>query len=337
MFDANEYRNFLLSNMPFAKPASGLSEVVCKCMYCPDDGDHHHMYISIPQVEGQPSKFNCFKCGTSGYVTSRRLIEWQIFDPEWGIILSDYNKSIYNNPLYRSLYINNGICNIRNTFIREDELSFKKLQYINDRLGLNLSFQNCLDNKIVLNINDLLRENYINKITRSINFINELNKSFVGFLSYDNNFINLRNMENGSWIKDRYVNYNIFGKEDNTKKMYTIPVDINLYYPIKVHIAEGPFDILSIKYNLRKEYDNNIYTAIAGNAYKGVLRELIINRKLINLEIHLYPDSDYNDYSLNDIINFIKPFGFNIFIHRNQIDKDMGVPINKISETIERV
>ena len=91
--DFNLYREFLLNNLPFAKPASGKSEVVCKCMYCPDNGSHYHMYISIPKNQGEPSKYNCFKCGAKGWVTYRKLIEWNIFDTDWNMQLAEY----YNN------------------------------------------------------------------------------------------------------------------------------------------------------------------------------------------------------------------------------------------------
>ena len=43
------------------------------------------------------------------------------------------------------------------SFINQDI----KLSYINDRLGINLSFADCLDNKIILNLKDLLYDNWI--------------------------------------------------------------------------------------------------------------------------------------------------------------------------------
>ena len=87
--------------------------------------------------------------------------------------------------------------------------------------------------------------------TRYPNIIDQLDHGFLGFLSYDNAFINMRNLD---IVKDiyeginrRYINYNIFNKYDNTNKFYVIPTNINMEYPIKLHIAEGPFDALSIK------------------------------------------------------------------------------------------
>lgn len=342
-FHFDEYRQFLLRTMPYAKPARGGSEVVCKCMYCPDIGDHYHMYISIPTVNGEPSKYNCFKCGSCGYVTYKKLMEWNIYDTDMGLSLANYYKNnVYNNPYYRfSLYSDIAILN--NNFIADNEISKLKINYINKRLGLNLSLQDCIDNKICLNLNDLLSQNYITKYTRDPRVIQSLNDYFLGFISFDNSYVNLKRLAPEGRlhksVDERYINYNIFGKEDNSKKFYLSPTNIDLCNPnpIKVHIAEGPFDALSIKYNLRKEFDHNIYTAIAGNAYKGVIRQIISYMKLMNLEIHLYPDSDVDDYVIQDFIEYVRPYHYVVYIHRNQIGKDMGESLDKIRETIERV
>lgn len=339
--DAQAYREFLLQNIPFAKPASGMSEVVCKCFYCEDSGDHHHMYISIPQTQGVPSKYNCFKCGSHGWVTYKKLMEWGIFDQEWNLILANYYKNLNNNLI--SVYSDLDIANIRNTSITEGRLSELKLKYINKRLGLKLTYQDIIDNKIVLNIYDLFKTNYINKYTRDARVIEALNNYFLGFLSFDNCYINMKRLiDEGNLHKsvdERYINYNIFGKEDNSKKFYLSPIDIDLYNPnpVKVHIAEGPFDALSIKYNLRKEYDHNIYTSVNGNAYKGLIRQMINYVKLMNMEIHLYPDADIKDKVIKDFLDYVRPYNYAVYIHRNTIGKDMGESIDKIKESIERV
>lgn len=340
--DFNAYRDFLLQNMPFAKPASGRSEVVCKCMYCPDNGDHYHMYISIPKTEGEPSKYNCFKCGAKGWVTYRKLIEWNIFDTDWNLTLADY----YSNNVFKGNYyrINQSdIALLNNIFISQNKISELKLKYINKRLGIKLTYDDCINNKICLNILDVLNVNHITEYTRDPRVIQALNDYFLGFISYDNSYINCKRLINEGKlhpsVDERYINYNIFGKEDNSKKFYLNPTSIDLCNPnpVKVHIAEGPFDALSIKYNLRKEFNHNIYTAVAGNAYKGVLRQVLTSIKLINLEIHLYPDNDVDNYVITDFINYIRPYGYNVFVHRNLIGKDMGESIDKIKESIELV
>ena len=331
--NSDEYRSFLLSRLPYAKPASGQSEIVCKCFYCADQGDHHHMYISVPMNEQEPSFFKCFKCNTKGLVTAKRFIEWQIFDPEWSSVLTDHNKSIMSNPLYISKY-SDMIYRVNNTFVRDQQISYDKLNFINQRLGLNLSFGDIQANKIVINLNDLIKENNLPYNKDKLRFINELNSNFVGFLSYDNAFINLRKTNDSSWIDQRYINYNIFGKEDTTKKMYLIPTNIDVYKLTKVHIAEGPFDALSIKYNLRQEFEQSIYTAVTGNAYKSVLRHLIVDMKLMNLEIHLYPDADVKDYIIEDLVEFLSIYPYSLYVHRNKIGKDMGVKKEEIDEII---
>ena len=75
----------------------------------------------------------------------------------------------------------------------------------------------------------------------------------------------------------------------------------------------------------------------AGNTYKGVLRQVISSIKLINLEIHLYPDSDVSIEVINDFINYVRPYKYHVYIHRNTIGKDMGENIDKIKESIEKV
>ena len=339
--DTQAYREFLLQNLPLAQSASGMSEVVCKCFYCEDSGDHHHMYISIPNAQGVPSKYNCFKCGSHGWVTYKKLMEWGIFDQEWNLILANYYRNLNNNLI--SVYSDLDIANINNTFISEGKISELKLKYINKRLGLKLSYQDIIDNKIVLNICDLFKTNYITKYTRDLRVIQALNNYFLGFLSFDNCYINMKRLiDEGNLHKsvdERYINYNIFGKEDNSKKFYLSPIDIDLYNPnpVKVHIAEGPFDALSIKYNLRKEYDHNIYTSVNGNAYKGLIRQMINYVKLMNMEIHLYPDADIKDKVIRDFLEYVRPYGYSVYIHRNTIGKDMGESIDKIKESIERV
>ena len=339
--DFNLYREFLLNNLPFAKVASGRSEVICKCMYCPDNGSHHHMYISIPKNQGEPSKYNCFKCGSKGWVTYRKLIEWNIFDTDWNLKLADY----YNNDVFKNNYYKVNMSEIAilyNNFVSDNKISELKLKYINNRLGLDLSYNDCIDNKICLNILDVLNSNNITSYTRDTRVIQSINDYFLGFISYDNSYINFKRLiDEGKLhesVDERYINYNIFGKEDNSKKFYLNPTNIDLCNPnpVKIHIAEGPFDALSIKYNLRKEYSNNIYIAIAGNTYKGVLRQIISNIKLINIEIHLYPDSDVNIEVIQDFVNYVRPYKYNVYIHRNLIGKDMGESKDKIKESIEK-
>jgi hypothetical protein len=140
-------------------------------------------------------------------------------------------------------------------------------------------------------------------------------------------------------IDKRYVNYNIFN-EFNTDRFYTIPTSIDLANPerIKIHIAEGPFDILSIYLNCR-HMEPGIYTSVAGSNYLGIIIYFLENYMLPYTEIHLYPDNDkYGSKSNMDRIKrYLSPLKTPLIVHRNlfQGEKDFGVSPDRIREVIQ--
>ena len=142
MLDSNYYGEFLKSQIPTARYASGGKEILCRCFYCPDSADMSsaHFYIQIPQNKNQVSKFYCHKCHSSGYVTHKTLIQWGIYDDNVAMYLTEHNKVTLSNRNNIRL-INRSIYNINNDYINPDDLSASKLRYINNRLGLNLSYQ----------------------------------------------------------------------------------------------------------------------------------------------------------------------------------------------------
>ena len=344
ILDSNDYIDFLTTHIkPFAIPVSGRKEVNCRCFYCADSSNQRkgHFYISVPN-EDEPSLFYCQKCHVHGVVTNNKLVEWGIFDSQMGVELTKYNSKVL--ALTKNKKFDNSIIyNIKNTFITEDKLSLYKLKYINDRLGLNLSFKDCIDNKIVLNIKDLIQGNRLG-VTRNHNIVDQLDANFLGFLSFDNAFINMRNLgiqKVYETIDKRYINYNVFNKYDNTLKFYVLPVSINLYdpAPVKLHLSEGPFDILSIKYNLNHRCKNNIFVSVGGSSYKACIRHFITNMGLYNLEIHIYMDNDQDMYQMYDISNLLRYFNIPLYIHRNSFEneKDYGVPASRIIDNIVNI
>lgn len=335
------YKKFLLSVLPKAKPASGGTEVCCKCLYC--DEQKGHFYISLPKNDGELSFFNCFKCPAQGIVTNNTLLEWGVYDPIIAGDLIRNNAKAFKNPKNNKYMMK--AFSVKNTFITQDKLSQFKLDYINDRLGTTLTFSDCLTEKIVLNINDLLGRNHITKLTRADSIVEALDNSFIGFLSIDNGYLNMRNLEISKNLPDtinkRYVNYNIFGQFDSTHRFYTSPtnVDLGSPVPIKLHLAEGPFDVLSIKYNLRRDSYNNIYSAIGGNGYLGILKYFMFLLRTPMLEVHYYPDNDVPQQRILNIVELLRPFAYDFYIHRNvkPKEKDFGVPLYRITETIQHV
>lgn len=342
-----DIRNFkihlLQSIQPWAKEASGGREINCRCFYCPDSKNRSkgHMYIKIPQSENDVSTFYCQKCKSAGVVTPKVLMEWDAYDPGVAGELSLYNKEVLSKPQNRLLSGYN-VYRINNDLVTDCELSRYKLDYINNRLGTNLTYDDCMNLKIVLNLYDVLKRNKL-KPTRDDRIVRALNNNFLGFISHDNAFLNMRNLDLDKNLHDsinkRYINYNLVGKFDNTCRFYNVPCTIDISKPIQLHIAEGSFDILSIYLNLRKDAPNAIFTAIGGSGYKGILRYFIAKLKVPLLEIHIYPDADIPNNAMMEIAEYLKIFRYSLYIHRNIYpgEKDFGVPINRITETIDRL
>ena len=330
---------FLKSQIPDALDASGGSELVCHCKYCLDNSPGHgHLYIKIPQTKDEAILFYCFKCHASGILTSKVLLDWGIYNAEIAATLDNLSKT------HRSPYI--GYNKQRFQFVNhvtDVNLANMKLKYINDRIGTNLTINECLRQKIIFNLKDALDYNEIDTYTRSLSIINQLNWSFLGFLSLDNNFVNLRRIcDEGivyETIDKRYITYNIHNSQNNNEKFYVLPTSIDLIKlrTLDIHIAEGPFDILSIKYNLR--YNSpGIFAAVTGSNYKKLIWTLITVYKIVSFNLHIYPDNDRygNDEVIDDLAQLFWPYLGEMVIHRNcyQNEKDFGVPLNRIDEKI---
>lgn len=347
MINTDNYRKFLLSRIPTAKSASGGKVINCRCFECPDGKsiDSKHFYISIPQAYDEPSLYYCHKCHCSGVVTYKKLIEWDIYDENIAIDISNHNKNC-SIKSKNDKYYNRTVYNIINDYISDDDVTKAKLQYINERLGCSFTYQELLDLKICLNLKDLLNRNRIQKVTRNPTIIDQLDSNFLGFISIDNAFLNMRRLcPDGKVyesIDKRYINYKIYDKFDTSERFYTIPTELDLSIPerIKINIAEGPFDILSIYKNLRNE-ERGIYTSIAGSNYIGIAMYFLQMFKLPYVELHYYPDNDKygSNYIMNRIKTILEPIGAPFYVHRNLAvgQKDFGVSPDKIKESIIQI
>ena len=346
--DIERYKLHLLHSIKSAHLASGNRVINCRCFFCPDSRNPNsaHMYISIPQSDTEPSLYYCHKCQASGLVTYKTLIEWDIYDEKVAMDLINHNKKIIKTGKLNK-FINNQHHIVQIPNISNNEINQLKLAYINNRIGTTMNFQEIYNLKIILSLNDFLVANNIHTYTRDPNIIEQLDLNFLGFLSIDNAFLNMRRVcDEGLLIKSidkRYINYKIFDDVmDTSERFYTIPTRVDLLSPerIKIHIAEGPFDILSIFKNLRHE-EPGIYTSIAGSNYRGLAMYFLERYKLPYVEFHFYPDNDKqgSNKKISSVVNYLKPLHMPIFIHRNTFDgeKDFGVPIERINESILEV
>ena len=331
-------KSYLLDVLENTDTASGGTEIICKCNMPGCDDTKRHLYIGPFNDDDSPVRYHCFKCECGGFV-DRNFLE------KYGV--SDINQEALSQniaPRYNSINIKQErIYNVTNNYITDCNVSRIKLQYINDRLGLNLSYQDCINNKIVLNLGDLLYSNHINKYTRHIEIIKQINQYFIGFLSRSNSSLNMRNLNEGKVyesIDKKYINYKIFdsNQEDD---FYIIPsYNIDLRYRIKVHIAEGAFDILGVYYNVVRDKSNSIFIAGKGKAYEAALTWLILSNGIYNLDVHYYVDKDVKDSFIETIRqNFYVFKTINFFMHRNMYpgEKDYGVPKDRIVDKMVKL
>ena len=342
----DELRDYILSCIPGSKLVSGGREIVTRCIFCGDsiNKSHSHLYIGLG-YDNKPLMYNCFKCGEGGILTASVMHELGLVDYSILEKLTHYNKQQSSDPKNRYTLRNNAeIYYMSNYFIKDCDVSYKKRDYINSRLGLQLSFNELLNNKIVVNLFDLFQYNHIN-FNPNDKFLNELNENFVGFLSEDNNFVIERNIDSG--LDLRYYNYNIHGKLNKNRRYYILPCQINLIdqRPINVHIAEGPFDILSIKYNVigNSSDGRDLFIAMCGKAYRNIVLHLLTDMGLSNMNIHFYVDLDVSDNEIMYISRQLYPFNMDIYIHRNgyinngKQEKDYGVSKEFIIDTIQQI
>lgn len=342
--DKQIFGQFLVDNIPNAKWASGNRVVTMRCPLCGDSTKNPrstHFYILLnPETPNTLIRYYCHKCHGSGIVTHETLMEWGLYDSAINVSLSEFNKKAVKEK-ENSQFLSKDVYNLNNKFILDNELSRYKLDYINKRLGINLDYNEILKNKIVLNLGDLLDYNKIYTYTRDQSILQQLNDNFIGFISRDNAFINMRKVTDNPVHKNidkRYINYSIFGKFDNSNKYYVLPSNVDLTNPrrIRLNLAEGPFDILSAYYNLCNQSHHSIYTAIGGSGYLNLIKKFIIRDKLSYIEVHIYIDNDVKDYVVRNIRDYLSVFNIPLYIHRNmkQGEKDFGVPKDRIDENI---
>jgi len=337
----------LLVSLPLAKIASGGAELQSRCPFCGDsehDRNKRSFYVSLK--EDAPMMFLCFRasCGVKGILNSEILNVIGVHDIESMSAIIKHNSRVLSLPINR-LYVHTDVYRIVNKNIEHSDKTLAKIKYISDRIGVELGYNDLVSLKIVPNLINLLKANDIKDITRHPKIVKDLDKHFVGFISQDNAFVTLRMITGEGQVHDsintRYVNYNIFGKYDNTKKTYVIPTQINLNsrLPINIHLSEGIFDILSIYFNIPKPVGENIYASVNGSSFIGVIKYFILIVKLVNVVIHIYKDNDMTDEKIKQIADELYGLNIPLYVHTNTYigEKDFGVPCNKINEYVRRL
>ena len=161
----DEIINFLL-DQPMARKSVSGKELTMRCPFCGDSVKSKmstNFYINIDQDSDTFLCYKCFRssCNVSGIVDQYFLERLGFSKYECIRDLNSYmiqkNRSSKNIKRYKNK-IRKELYNVINT---KNEISDRKLDYINNRMGLNLSYKDIYDLKINLDLNYLLKINNI--------------------------------------------------------------------------------------------------------------------------------------------------------------------------------
>ena len=315
-----------------------------RCPYCGDSRNLSHAHLSIKIDTGTDDiiLYRCLKCNVSGIVDETVLSELDIFFDQDSL----EKLRVYNKKSMRLRRVSDTEHERYNIPLPSNTISNQnKLNYLNKRLGVELDSQQVKDLKILLSLSDFLRENQLipgeNGILEYTNFsmLQLLERDYIGFLSCNNNRIVFRDITGKN--KYRYYKVIINEKNLNGDSFFSLPFHIPLVYTndVNIHIAEGPFDILSIKENLVQSTENNFYYAICGFGGSVILRYLIQMGVNTGLNLHIYCDADKPDYVQKKQWLYKQPYLSewvdHIYLHRNVFskEKDYGVPLQRIVDS----
>lgn len=321
----------------WSKRVSGGRELLTRCKFCVDSLNPQHGHFYIRTVPNKPLTYNCVKCNTGGLLTPTQAINWGITDINFLGLLEMYNKKVLSMEENKKYIIGNQQrYRLSTKYITDSQITRRKIDYLNNRLGTHLDYNDCREMKIVPNLFDLLRANNIKDLTLSHRTVQELNEHFIGFLSYDGAFVNLRQVTTPSidFLKDkRWINYNLFGKFDNCQRFYTIPTSIDKMKPVTIFVAEGVFDILSIRLNLFPNMSNCIFSTEAGNSYRNTVRHFSGDLGIIGPSIRFFYDNDIPIQKMMKVYDHFINFCPDIKLLSNGYpgEKDFGVRSDRIS------
>ena len=318
---------------------SANNQVQTRCPYCGDSRNrlHGHFSIKIDMNSDSIMLVRCLRCNESGILTSQVM-------EDIGVPLTiEYAKSLdtLNRPNSKSTYGRQRPLNYKVPVIINPIDSKIKIGYLNDRLGIEFTPEMIQESKIILSIMDFFSENKI-KIPDHINpkLIKIIEENYVGFLSANNNKITFRRIIDNDQL-NRYIKLSIDPYNTSPNNFYSIKnpgMDLLYTEPVHIHIAEGTFDILSIKYNLpHDDSQKHLFFASCGYNFGTIIKWLIYMGINTDLYVHLYSDNDKSDEEdikvLNSGIN--KYWIDHAYIHRNmfQGEKDFGVPAVRIKES----
>ena len=335
-----------LKTLPVCKTSSNNKNWVVRCPYCGDSktSNHGHFSIRIDTTSDTPMIYRCFRCNESGMVTPKTLE-----DLDLGLSQElQRNLDIINRMSGNAEYFRDKIKPFKVPVVSDTGENAKKLDYINRRLGLNLTYEDCAEFHIILSLAEFMRYNKI-KLSKEntgtsldipLKSLQELESNYLGFLSSNNNKITFRDVtpdQHGFFGRYYKVTIDLFNQAPNT--FYGLRNQFDLLYtgPIEVHISEGTFDILSVYKNLEhNDSQNSLFFASCGYGFSTIVKYLVFMGVDTDITLNIYSDNDKSD---SDHRKALKKYSMPIWldkviVHRNGYpsEKDFGVPKDRIRE-----
>jgi hypothetical protein len=305
-------------------------ELNVRCVFCGDsikNANSAHLSIRINPDDDQPIVFRCLRCNSTGIFNGTTMTMIGLYSNTNSTNLERYNRLSCKK---HGLSISKKGLNLKIPKLKINDNVLLKHKYIEDRLGIKIDIEELHNNKIIYNFVDLLKYNNIQKIYGTEQHIKDLQYDHVGFLSARNDFINFRDI---TGKHKRYYIYKIMRSMDTTGKFYIMPNNIDPFNDdIKtINIAEGVFDILGIYYNILNKYKyNTVYAAINGSGYLNVIKYILEQGLLCDVNINIFSDNDRPPDYYKNMVKTLTPFVNDIRLFYNSIGKDYGVPINEI-------
>lgn len=322
-----------LYKLPVHSMTTNKKEISVRCPYCGDSrksNSSSHLYFNIDTNSDKFLQFYCQRCKTKGFTNSELLRNLSLYDQNLIIGIDKVGKenSKINRKKFRSSIYKR---KLKIPVSKDSKSNRLKLAYINGRLGTKLTYEDLPKYKIILSLYDLLDYNKITFTTCKKGMEDTLDSCFIGFVSFDNNYIVMRNLSKTALNGMRYHNYNIFNNYDNTKKFYIVPqaVDV-MQLSTTVVITEGIFDLLSVYFNYEEHNNQKIFTSVCGIGYNNVIQELI-RLGFLDINLKIYGDNDQDIKLYKNLRSEFSPFINKVELYTNTAYKDFGDVRNPVN------
>lgn len=327
-----ELRRTILEMRPIRKGTDDWYSI--RCPLCGDsqkDRNKTRFYIKMSMDMDIPFIYYCFNCSEVGILNHTILKAMELDDIDTLTGIRAMNKRANRTNKTSNFKIEKMALSIPYGDEESENVLLKK-KYLENRLGISISMDKLHELKIIFNLGHLLAENNINELSCATEKALDLDENYVGFLSTNNEMVNLRQVKPSKL--QRYEKYVINRNKMNYLKFYSIPSTVDLFgeETITINLTEGPLDILGVYFHVDEGgKEHSLYSASCGSDYRTVIEYFIREGIVGNVILNIYRDQDQelgiyrkmrDEYGV-----WFKEFN----VYSNTLEKDFGVPGHQIN------